>query len=111
MISSGETERDTAPQTDWRVWQNADVALNFANERRAAIPGAMEQLETLRLLLPARPPDVQGRVGFGYGMRRRHFAGNRSAALDGSAGRGAGRFARHAGKSGGTTRRIFTLPP
>ena len=92
MISPTEEESNNAPQTDWRVWQNAEVALNFANGRRAAIPGAIEQLETLRLLLPVRPSDSGPTwvldMGCGDGILLetvlRHWTGALGVALDGS---------------------------
>lgn len=77
---------------DWTVWQDADVALRFAQDRRRAMPGAKEQFDTLAQLLPPRPPDLQTAhildMGCGDGILMeailRQWPGSQGVALDGS---------------------------
>ncbi len=92
MTFNADDRRRTEPQTDWRVWQDAGIAMAFANDRRGAIPGAAEQLEVLRQLLPARRPDLEATwaldLGCGDGILLetvlRRWTGAQGVALDGS---------------------------
>lgn len=80
-----------APHTDWRVWQDAEVVAKFADDRRAGILGAAEQLIVLTQLLPALPENVTPRVldlGCGDGIlletALRRWPNAQGVALDGS---------------------------
>ena len=92
MTFSAEDRRMHEPQTDWKVWQDVSVATAFANDRRGAIPGAQEQLEVLRQLLPARAPDLAPTwvldLGCGDGILLEtvlhRWPGAQGVALDGS---------------------------
>ena len=92
MNFNAENRRESEPQADWRIWQDSGVALAFASEHRGAIMGAMEQLEILRQLLPARKPDLEPTwvldLGCGDGILLetvlRHWTGAQGVALDGS---------------------------
>jgi trans-aconitate methyltransferase len=92
-----------APNTDWRVWQDAEVVAKFADDRRSGILGAAEQLLVLRQLLPALPEGAMPRVldlGCGDGILLetvlRRWPDAQGIALDGSEAmlrRAAGRLA------------------
>lgn len=51
---TGNEDRMARVWTDWTVWQDADVARRFAEDRRSGILGGAEQLEVLGQLLPLR---------------------------------------------------------
>ena len=80
------------PESDWRVWQNPEVATNFANEGRAAVMGAEEQMNVLRQLLPEDDVPSENRrvldLGCGDGVLLAtvlsHWQGAEGIALDGS---------------------------
>lgn len=80
------------PKSDWTVWTQPDVAIKFANDRRAGIMGAEDQLAILRQLLPQRDPQSrESRVldmGCGDGILLdavlSRWEGAKGVALDGS---------------------------
>ncbi len=82
----------TEPRTDWTVWQQPEVATKFANDRRAGIMGAEDQLTVLRQLLPKRDPKAQEVWGLDMGCGDgilldtvlSRWQGAKGVALDGS---------------------------
>jgi trans-aconitate methyltransferase len=83
---------ERAPGTDWKVWQDAEVATQFLQERRSAILGARDQLTVLTQLLPLRPANPESAwildMGCGDGILLetvlRCWPGACGVALDGS---------------------------
>jgi len=80
------------PKTDWTVWTQPEVAIKFANDRRAGIMGAEDQLTILRQLLPQRDPQSREvwalDMGCGDGILLdtvfSRWQGAKGIALDGS---------------------------
>lgn len=80
------------PKTDWTVWTQPEVAIKFANDRRAGIMGAEDQLTILRQLLPKRDPQSREvwalDMGCGDGILLdtvfSRWQGAKGIALDGS---------------------------
>ena len=76
---------------DWRVWQDPEVALRFAERRRGGLLGADAQIDTmLRLVNCVQTPDLEALdIGCGDGVLIEALAGTgrlvHGVALDGSA--------------------------